>query len=317
MTDISQSEVAALRAFNRLYTRRLGLLNARLDGSPFTLTEARILYELAQRTAPAAADILRALDLDSGQLSRTLKRFAERGLLESDADPEGGRRRPLSLTRAGRATFAALERNTNEAVGTLLRTLPEGRRRRLLSAVDSITKVFEDSSMPEATLRDLKPGDLGWIAHRQAVLYAEEYGWNGEFDAMAARILADFVQSFDSGHDAAWIAEIDGRVAGSVFLVRGETPGTGKLRLLYVEPEARGTGLGAKLVDACIARARQVGDRSLMLWTNDILAAARRIYQRAGFSLVEEAPHHSFGKDLMGQIWELRLDGAAPAGKAA
>ncbi|MGF7005505.1 bifunctional helix-turn-helix transcriptional regulator/GNAT family N-acetyltransferase [Aminobacter sp. BE322] len=308
MTD-EHPDIAALRAFNRLYTRRLGLLNAHLDKSPFTLTEARILYELAHRTAPTAAEVMRALDLDRGQLSRTLKRFAGRGLVETAGHPEGGRRRPISLTAAGRKAFAGLERSARQAMGSLLDGLPPDQRKGLVSAVKDITRIFEPGSAREMLLRDLKPGDLGWITHRQAVLYAEEYGWNGDYEALAARILADFVQSFDPAHDAAWVAEIDGRVVGSVFLVRGDRPRLGKLRLLYVEPEARGAGVGARLVDACIERARAVGDERLVLWTNSVLAAARRLYQRAGFRLVDEAPHHSFGKDLVGQTWELDLGG--------
>ncbi|MEJ6782393.1 bifunctional helix-turn-helix transcriptional regulator/GNAT family N-acetyltransferase [Aminobacter sp. Piv2-1] len=312
MTD-EHPDITALRAFNRLYTRRLGLLNAHLDKSPFTLTEARILYELAHRADPTAAEIMRALDLDRGQLSRTLKRFTDRGLVETAGHPEGGRRRPISLTAAGRKAFAGLERGTREAMGSLLDGLPPDQRKGLVAAAKAITRIFEPGSSREMLLRDLKPGDLGWITHRQAVLYAEEYGWNGDYEALAARILADFVQSFDPAHDAAWVAEIDGRVVGSVFLVRGDRPKLGKLRLLYVEPEARGAGVGARLVDACIERAGAVGDDRLVLWTNSVLAAARRLYERAGFRLVDEAPHHSFGKDLVGQTWELDLgNGPAP-----
>ena len=300
-------DVAALRAFNRVYTRRLGLLNAHLDKSPFTLTEARILYEIAHRTEPTAADIMRALELDRGQLSRTLKRFADRGLVETVTDPQGGRRRPISLTASGRKAFADLERNTRAAVGSLLAELTPDRRSDLIAAVRTITRIFDGRNRADCELRGVKPGDLGWIIHRQAVLYAEEYSWNSDYEALVARILADYAQSFDPAHDAAWVADIDGRIAGSVFLVRAGQPKLGKLRLLYVEPWARGAGIGAKLVHACIERARAVGDERLTLWTNSVLVAARRIYERAGFKLVGEAPHHSFGKDLVGQTWELDL----------
>lgn len=310
-------DIAALHAFNRAYTRRLGLLNARLDRSPFTLTEARILYEIAHRADLTAADIARTLGLDRGQLSRTLKRFAGRGLIETSMHPEGGRRRPISLTAAGREAFAGLERNTRQAVGALLDELPRDQRGTLVAAVTTLTRIFEGRQDAEMMLRDLGPGDIGWIVHRQAVLYAEEYGWNGEYEALAARILADFVQSFDPAHDAAWVAEIDGRIVGSVFLVRGDRPKVGKLRLLYVEPGMRGAGIGGKLVNACIARARAVGDDRLTLWTNSVLVAARRIYERAGFRLVDEAPHRSFGKDLVGQTWELDLRDGLAAGRAA
>lgn len=316
-TDIlpdGDADIAALRAFNRAYTRRLGLLSARLDRSPFTLTEARILYELAHRDGPTAADVARALGLDRGQLSRTFKRFAARGLVATSPHPDGGRRRPVSLTAAGRKAFSALERNTLAAMGSLLAEMPPGRRRDLVAAARSITRIFEERQDADMLLRAPKPGDIGWITHRQAVLYAEEHGWNREYEALMVRILADFVQSFDPAHDAAWVAETDGRVVGSVFLMRGDRPKLGKLRLLYVEPEARGAGVGTALVTACIERARAVGDDTLTLWTNSVLAAARRIYERAGFRLVDEAPHHSFGKDLVGQTWELDLGAGAGQG---
>jgi DNA-binding MarR family transcriptional regulator/N-acetylglutamate synthase-like GNAT family acetyltransferase len=310
-------DIASLRAFNMLYTLKLGLLNPRLDDSPFTLTEARVLYELAHRTRPTAADIVRTLDVDPAQLSRTLKRFAERGLLSTSINPEGGRSQLLTLTGAGRKAFAALDRKTHDAMGALLNALPAHKRTRLLSATKEICNVFEERAGTAMSLRDIKTGDLGWITHRQAVLYAEEYGWNSEYEALVAHILAGFTKAFDPSHDAAWIAEVDGRVAGSVFLVRGDEPKVGRLRLLYVEPSARGMGIGAKLVDACIERARAVGDERLQLWTNSVLVAARRIYDRAGFKLTDEAPHHSFGKDLIGQTFELRLKAIDRRGKAA
>lgn len=301
------SDVAALRAFNRLYTNRLGLLNAHLDQSPFTLTEARILYELAHAQALTAADLMRILQVDRAQLSRTLKRFADRGLLEKADHPLGGRRQPISLTALGRETFAALEENTRTAIGALLDTLAPAERRRLIAATGIVSDVLSKKTGGELHLRDLKPGDLGWIIHRQTILYVEEHGWNQEYEALAAGILADFVKSFDPAREAAWIAEIDGRIVGSIFLVAGDKPGVAKLRLLYVEPDTRGCGVGAALVSACIERARSVGYHTLSLWTNSVLAPARRLYQRAGFILVEEAPHHSFGKDLIGQTWSLDL----------
>ena len=299
------ADIAALRAFNRLYTRRLGLLNARLDDSPFSLTEARVLYELAHRDDPTAAELTRALDLDPAQMSRTLKRFEARGLAETFDHPGGGRSRPIRLTATGRETFASLNRNTEEAIGALLKTLPEGKRRSLLAATAAIGQVFEPSV--GIVLRDMRPGDLGWITHRQAVLYAEEYGWTQDYEALVAQILSDFVRTFDPAREAAWVAEADGRIVGSIFLVKGDQPGVGKLRLLYVEPDTRGAGVGATLVAACIERARAVGYDTLVLWTNSVLTAARKIYERAGFTLVEETPHHSFGHDLVGQTWSLDL----------
>ncbi|WP_457583679.1 bifunctional helix-turn-helix transcriptional regulator/GNAT family N-acetyltransferase [Ensifer canadensis] len=306
ITD-DHADVAALRAFNRLYTNRLGLLNAHLDQSPFTLTEARILYELAQGQEPTAADLMRTLQVDRAQLSRTLKRFVDRGLVEKSDHPEGGRRQPISLTPVGRTTFAALEQNTRTAIGALLDALPPAECKRLIAATGIISEVLEARAEGELLLRDLKAGDLGWIIHRQTVLYVQEYGWNHEYEALAAGILADFVKSFDPTREAAWIAEIDGRIVGSIFLVAGDKPGVAKLRLLYVEPDTRGRGVGAALVATCIERARAVGYHTLVLWTNSVLTSARRIYERAGFTLIEEASHHSFGKDLVGQTWSLDL----------
>lgn len=306
MTIRQEQDVAALRAFNRVYTSRLGLLDAHLDDSPFTLSEARILYELANRSDPTGAEIARALRLDPAQISRTIKRFANRGLVTTRDDPSHGRHQLLALTDQGRAAFAALENNTRRAIGALLDGLPPFRRAAMLSAASTITRVFEeDPSGP--VLRGLRPGDLGMVIARQAILYAEEYGWNSDYEALVARILADFHQSFDPARDAAWIAEVDGRMAGSIFLVHGDKPDVGKLRLLYVERDARGTGVGRMLVAACVDRARAAGYKRLDLWTNSVLTAARRIYERAGFVLVDEAPHHSFGQDLIGQTWSLAL----------
>ena len=307
MTVQHEQDVAALRSFNRVYTSRLGLLDAHLDDSPFTLSEARILYELANRTDPTGAEIARALNLDPAQISRTLKRFADRGLVATRDDPSHGRHQLLSLTERGRTAFAALESNTRRAVGALLDGLPPVRRAAMLSAASTITRIFEEDAAPQPHLRGLKPGDLGLVIARQSILYTEEYGWNDDYEALVARILADFHQSFDPARDAAWIAEMDGRMAGSIFLVHGDDPDAGKLRRLYVERDALGAGVGQMLVTACIDRARAVGYKRLDLWTNNVLSAARRIYERAGFLLVDETPHHSFGKDLVGQTWSLVL----------
>jgi len=307
MTAQHEQDVATLRAFNRTYTARLGLLNAHLDDSPFTLSEARILYELAHRVDPTGAGIARALRLDPAQVSRTLKRFADRGLVQTRDDPAHGRNQLLSLTEEGRAAFAALDGNTRAAIGALLDGLPSFSRARLLSAAQTISRVFADDAPARPILRDLRPGDLGLVTARQAILYAQEYGWNADYEALVARILADFHASFDPAREAAWIADLDGWMAGSIFLVRSEDPDVAKLRLLYVEPDARGMGVGSVLVDACIHRARQVGYKRLDLWTNSVLTAARRLYERAGFRLTDEAPHHSFGQDLVGQTWSLAL----------
>jgi DNA-binding MarR family transcriptional regulator/GNAT superfamily N-acetyltransferase len=300
------SDIANIRAFNRIYTQRLGLLNSHLDQSPFTLSEARVLYELAQRSQ-TAADMVRTLGLDRAQLSRTLKRFADRGLVTSHPDETSRKKRQLSLTSDGRAAFDALEKGTNLNIAAMLKELTSRDRSALLTACQSIRRVFGSSMASKPTLRGLKPGDIGWIVHRQMVLYAEEYGWNNEFEALAARILSDFVENFDHRKEAAWIAELDGRIVGSVFLVRGDQPETGKLRMLYVEPDARGKGIGSSLVEACISRAEEIGYKKLVLWTNSVLTSARHIYEKKRFNLIEEHEHHSFGHKLLGQTYALSL----------
>lgn len=307
MTSQHDQDVAALRAFNRTYTRRLGLLDASYDGSPFTLSEARVLYEAATRTDPVAAEIVRALGLDPAQVSRTLKRFAERGLVTTRENPAHGRHQLLSLTGEGRSAFATLEANTKASVGGLIDGLHPLRRARLLTAARDITAVFEDDAPPVARLRGLEPGDLGMVVARQGLLYAKEYGWGRDHEALIAEIVARFHQSFDPAKDDAWIAEADGAMVGSIFLVRGDTPGAAKLRLLYVEPDARGMGVGRMLVEACVARARTLSYRRLDLWTVTTLSAARRLYQQAGFQVIEETPCRRFGQDLVDQIWSLDL----------
>jgi DNA-binding MarR family transcriptional regulator/GNAT superfamily N-acetyltransferase len=307
MTTQHDQDVADLRAFNRTYTRRLGLLDASYDGSPFTLSEARVLYELATRNEPVAAEIVRALGLDPAQVSRTIKRFTERGLVTARENPAHGRHLLLSLTSEGRTAFATLEANTKASVGQLIDGLHPLRRARLLEAARAINAVFEDDALPAARLRGLESGDLGMVAARQGVIYAREYGWGADHEALVAEIAAKFHQDFDPARDDAWIAQADGRMVGSIFLVRGEAPGVAKLRLLYVEPDARGMGVGGMLVEACIARARTLGYQRLDLWTVSVLAHARRLYQRAGFKLVEETTGRRFGQHLVDQIWSLDL----------
>jgi DNA-binding MarR family transcriptional regulator/N-acetylglutamate synthase-like GNAT family acetyltransferase len=306
----SPADVITLRTFNRVYTRRLGLLSTRLDDSPFSLTEARILYELAHRHEATAADVGRLLGLDRGQLSRTLKSFRHRGLIWQRASPTHAKHQLLSLTAQGRTAFAELDAATRNSVGALLGDLPPAHRQRLLQAASAITSIFENEGTDAArciVLRDLLVGDVGWITHRQAILYAQEYGWDASYEALVAEILAGFVKSHDAGRERAWTAEVDGAIAGSIFLMRSARPDTARLRLLYVEPSARGLGIGRKLVAACIEQAREAGYRKLELWTNSVLVSARRIYEAAGFLLQAEEPHHSFGRDLVGQTWALDL----------
>lgn len=301
------NDIATLRAFNRTYTLRLGLLQAKLDKSPFTLSEARVLYELAHRSEPTAAELGRVLHLDRAQLSRTLKRFAAAGLLSGREDPAHGRHRLLSLTAQGRATFQALEAGTCQTTGNLLASLPLPRRNRLLAAATDIVALFQAEAEPSISLRGLQPGDLGMIIARQAILYAREYGYNSDYEALIAGILASYHQSFDPARDDAWIATCDDRMAGSIFLVRGDRPGVGKLRLLYVEPDMRGMGAGKLLVDACVSRARSLGYERLELWTDSQLAPARRLYERAGFSRVEIRQERFFGQEIGSETWTMDL----------
>lgn len=308
MQDLKVGPVTRLRAFNRLYTNRLGLLDAHLDGSPFTLSEARVLYELAQRSETTAAEIGRRLKMDRAQISRTLKRFAAQGLIAVRTDPNHGRQQLLSLTPAGRSAFEDLNAWTDSAIAGFLTELGPHRSHRLISAATSMADVLEGrTDTAFVNLRELRIGDLGLVTARQAIVYAEQYGWNQDYEALVARILSDFHREFDPDRDVSWIADIGQEMVGSIFLVRGDAPGTAKLRLLYVEPHARGAGVGALLVDNCIERAKALGYAQLTLWTNSVLTSARRLYERFGFTLDDEVPHHSFGHDLVGQNWSLSL----------
>jgi DNA-binding MarR family transcriptional regulator/N-acetylglutamate synthase-like GNAT family acetyltransferase len=300
-------EVDAVRRFTRFYTRQIELLSETLLSSGFTLAEARVLYELAQRPGVAASTLSRDLDLDPGYLSRILKSFEARCFLGRTASEEDGRRAAIHLTPAGRAAFAPLDAASAAQVSRLLDRLPQRSRAELVQAMGSVERLLSgDAATPPIVLRRHRVGDLGWIAHRQGLLYAAEYGWDATFEALVAEILAGFVRSHDPERERAWIAEREGSVLGSVFLVR-QSEETAKLRLLYVEPAARGLGLGARLVDACIGFAREAGYRALTLWTNDVLVAARRIYLAAGFELAGTERHRSFGQDLVGETWTLPL----------
>ncbi|MGO8798509.1 MAG: GNAT family N-acetyltransferase [Roseiarcus sp.] len=301
--------IGALRRFNRFYTRELGLLDERLNRSPFSLTEARVLYELAHRASPTAAEIARDLSLDPAQLSRILKRFTTRRLVGSAPSAAHAKRMLLSLTPAGRQAFGALERATVAQIGAMLAPLDEVARRRLIGATRAVEEALTAPRSPgaEFTLRPPEAGDLGWVIHRQAALYASEYGWDWTFEGLVAEILGGFVKTFDPAGEQAWIAERAGEIVGSAFLMRGDDAATGKLRLLYVEASARRLGIGAALIEACVSRAKEVGYRRLTLWTNDVLTSARRLYEAAGFRLVGEKPHRSFGKPLVGQTFALDL----------
>jgi DNA-binding MarR family transcriptional regulator/N-acetylglutamate synthase-like GNAT family acetyltransferase len=300
-----------VRSFNRFYTREIGLLNRLLPSTELSLPEARVLYELAQAPAEGrtAAEIGRALGMDKAHVSRIVARFRAGGLMQSRVSAEHGKHRLLTLTGAGRKAFAAAEAAARTQVDALLMPIGEGGRERLVEAMRDIRATLDGNSPEkgEAGLRRLRPGDVGWIIRRQTVLYHQEYGWDWTYEGLASRILGQFVAEFDPAKEDGWIAERRGAIVGSIFLMKSDDPAVAKLRLLYVEPSARGTGLGRRLVATCIARARELGYRELTLWTNDVLVAARRLYQAAGFRLMSEAPHRSFGHDLVGQTWTLRL----------
>ena len=300
--------IAAVRRFNRFYTRRIGVLREGLLESPFSLAEARVLYELAQRERATASELMRDLGLDAGYLSRILASFRKRGLIQRQASTADGRRILLQLTPDGRKAFAPLDSRARRDVGAMLEPLPDGERNRLVAAMQTIERLLEGADVRAAPylLRPHRPGDIGWIVHRHGVLYAQEYGWDERFEALVAGIAARFVENYDAAGERCWIAERDGENVGCVFLVR-QSRTVAKLRLLLVEPAARGHGIGARLVDECVRFARQARYRKIMLWTNDVLHAARHLYEKAGFQLVGKERHHSFGHALVGQTWELKL----------
>ena len=300
--------VASVRRFNRLYTQRIGALDEGLLKSPFSLAEVRVLYEVAHRSGATAAELARDLALDPGYLSRILGGLARRGLVRRTPSAADGRRTLLALTDKGAKTLGPLEARSSEDIRALLGTLSDADQTRLVQAMGTIETLFgaRPGGGAPYMLRPHRPGDIGWIVHRHGALYAQEYGWDEEFEALDAEVGAKFIRGYDPQRERCWIAERDGEPVGSVILVR-KSNGVAQLRLLLVEPGARGLGIGARLVEECIRFARQAGYRKMVLWTNSILHAARRIYEAAGFRLVSEKPHHSFGKDLVGQTWELDL----------
>lgn len=307
-SDISPDQIASVRAFNRFYTRQLGLLNEHLLKSPFSLTEARVLYELANRDGLTATDLGRELGLDAGYVSRMLKKFETQGLVSKHSSRTDARQSILALTDAGHEAFADLNRTAVDEVAAMLTPLPSGDRERLLNGMRDINQALgrKPESGEPYILRGPVAGDLGWIIRRQAILYRQEYGWDESFEGLVAEIVGAFVRNFDPARERCWVAERNGSVAGSIFCVRGSDE-LAKLRLLYVEPGARGLGIGQRLVRDVIGFARAKGYSRLTLWTNDILVSARRIYQAEGFALEKEEPHRSFGKDLVGQTWTLAL----------
>ncbi len=300
--------IEAIRAFNRLYTNQIGLIGRAFLDSPYSLTEARILFELNARSSPVARQIAEDLQLDAAYLSRTLKAFREQGLLTTQADPLDKRSQTITLTQEGRAVAADLADRSRQQVAEQLAGLSQDQQQSMVAAMATIAGLLSRGSdpQPKLTIRCHAPGDIGWVVHRQMKLYAAEYGWNSDYEGLISRIAGDFLTDFKPGREYCWIAEKDGTIAGSVFLVdAGES--VAKLRLLYVEPFARGLGIGKALVRTCIAFAREAGYQRMTLWTNDVLVAARGIYEAEGFVLVAEERHHSFGKDLNGQTWQRDL----------
>jgi DNA-binding MarR family transcriptional regulator/N-acetylglutamate synthase-like GNAT family acetyltransferase len=300
--------VAAVRGFNRFYTRQIGVLRERPYQSALSLTEVRVLYELAHREQPTATELSNDLGLDAGYLSRMLTGFEKRGWLDKKPCHADGRQSLLSLTGRGRKVLAPLDARSREEIGKLLNGLSAVEQSQLIDAMRAIEKLLgaQSTQKPAYILRPHQPGDMGWVVHRHGVLYAREYGWDEHFEALVAEIVAKFIQNFDAKRESCWIAERDGEIVGSVFLVR-HSKTVAKLRLLLVEPAARGLGIGKRLVEECVRFARQAGYRKITLWTQSSLHAARGIYEKAGFRLVEQKKHHSWGHDLVAETWDLVL----------
>jgi DNA-binding MarR family transcriptional regulator/N-acetylglutamate synthase-like GNAT family acetyltransferase len=301
-------EIAAVRAFNRFYTSKLGFLDQQLLKSPFSLSEARVLYELANRQSPSAKEIGTELGLDAGYLSRIVQKFDEDGLIARKPFAADRRQYQLSLTAKGRQAFAKLDRSSHDDVADMLAVLPQDDRKRLIAAMAAIERLLGSAGVSPGTaiFREPRPGDIGWVVQSHGALYASEYGWDSSFEVLVAEIAAKFLASFDASRERCWIAELDGAQVGSVFLVR-HSDEIAKLRLLLVDPAGRGQGLGRRLVGECITFARACGYRKITLWTQSILVAARKIYQDAGFVQIASEPHRSFGQSLIGETWELKL----------
>jgi DNA-binding MarR family transcriptional regulator/GNAT superfamily N-acetyltransferase len=301
-------QIAAVRGFTRFYTRKLGIIEPKLLDSPWTLQEARIIYEIAERQTCTATDLVYALSLDAGFLSRTLRALQERQVVARKPSKADRRATELTLTAKGRAAFAELDRRSRDAVAVLLGRLDGGERATVVNAMTSIEHVLEPPPQ-KATgflLRSHRPGDIGWVVSRHGAVYAREYGWDISFEALVAEIGAQFIRDYDASREHCWIAEAGGEPVGSIFLVNGSDE-VAKLRLLLVEKKARGLGVGRALTEQCIRFARDAGYSSITLGTQSILVAARGIYARAGFRLVKQEPHHSFGVDLLGETWEIKL----------
>jgi DNA-binding MarR family transcriptional regulator/N-acetylglutamate synthase-like GNAT family acetyltransferase len=306
---IAARRIDTVRAFNRFYTQRIGVLGDGLLDSDYSLTEVRVLYEIAHREDALAIDLVRDLGLDAGYLSRILARFQTRGWLTRQRSQDDARKSLLRLTARGRKEFASLDSRAREEIGRLLAPLPVEQQAKLQGHLEHVQALLSASQQPDAeiTLREHRPGDMGWIIHKHGLLYAQEYGWNAEFEVLVAEICAKFLRSFDPGGERCWIAERDGAPVGCIMLVRRSRT-VAKLRLLLVDPSQRGRGVGEKLVDECLRFAREAGYRKVVLWTQSILTGARRIYEAKGFQLVASQAHESFGAKLVAETWELAFD---------
>jgi DNA-binding MarR family transcriptional regulator/N-acetylglutamate synthase-like GNAT family acetyltransferase len=303
----SDPQVSAIRAFSRFYTRKIGVVDG-MASSPYSLAEARVLYEVARNEQPTATDIRKELGLDAGYVSRILRKFEREKLVTRVQSASDERQKFLSLTPEGQSIFAQLNERSNHDAAAMIEKLSPAERNRLLDAVQTIRTLLGDRPEPRVPylLRQHQPGDLGWIVHRQGMLHVREYGWDEKFEGLAAEIVAHFIKEYDPKRERCWIAEKDGAMVGAVFVAKASEE-VAKLRLLHVEPEARGLGIGKRLVEECIRFARHAGYKKMTLWTQSILYSARHIYAQAGFRLVHEEKHHSFGKDLVSETWELDL----------
>jgi DNA-binding MarR family transcriptional regulator/N-acetylglutamate synthase-like GNAT family acetyltransferase len=300
--------VTAVRQFNRFYTRQIGLLQEGLLDSPFSLTEARVMYELGHRGETTAKQLADELGLDTGYLSRILRGFKDRGLITRSRSNTDGRQSVLKLTTQGRKAYQPLDRSSDAQVAAMLGSLTDAQQVGLVDSMSKIERLLGPKSDLPVTfmLRSHRPGDMGWIVHRHGILYSQEYGWDERFEALVAEIAAKFVQNYDPRKERCWIAERDGEIVGSVFLVKKSST-VAQLRLMYVEPNARGLGIGKRLVGESLRFAREARYKKVTLWTNSILLAARHIYKEAGFQKIDEEPHHGFGHDLVAETWEIQL----------
>ena len=300
-------QVDVIRRFNRFYTRKIGVIDGTAS-SPFSLAEARVLYELAHDERPTATDIRKEIGLDAGYMSRILREFERRKLVTRERSKTDEREKFLSLTAKGRRAFAPLDERSNRDVAAMLEELSPAARKELVDSAQTVRRLLGDKPEPKVPyiLRQHQPGDLGWIVHRQAMLYVEEYGWDGTYEGLAAEIVAQFIKNYDPKRERCWIAEKDGEKVGGVLVAKASEE-VAKLRLLHVESEARGLGIGKRLVEECVRFSRQVGYQKITLWTQSILHSAKHIYKQVGFRVAHEEQHHSFGKDLTAETWELNL----------